>query len=126
MTGYLLVFIGGGAGALSRHLSIQFWNALIPAQFAFGTLFVNCAGSLCAGFLSSVLGAALPDATARLLVMTGFLGGYTTFSTYALETARYFLNGDMKRAAVNILCNNVLTLLCVVFGMMLHRALMAK
>ncbi|MDR2601711.1 MAG: fluoride efflux transporter CrcB [Spirochaetaceae bacterium] len=118
---YLAVIAGGGIGALFRHLSIQFFNSIIPEKYAFGTLFVNCAGSLCMGFLTALFAFFAPDAKLKLFLTTGFLGGYTTFSTYSLETARYILAGNIKQAALNILANNILCILFVLSGMFIFK-----
>jgi CrcB protein len=112
---YLCVFIGGGAGSLLRFISTRFINHFFDAKYSAGTLFVNCLGALLIGFLANKL---VPfDAKWRLFFITGFLGGYTTFSTYALETVRYFTDGNFKQGIINILLNNVLSLLLVLLGM---------
>ncbi|AEF81028.1 fluoride efflux transporter CrcB [Leadbettera azotonutricia] len=112
---YLCVFIGGGAGSLLRFISIQFVNQFFDSKYSTGTLFVNCFGAFVVGFLVNKL---VPfDVKWRLFFITGFLGGYTTFSTYALETVRYFTDGNLKQGIINILLNNVLSLLFVLLGM---------
>jgi CrcB protein len=122
---YLCVIAGGGIGALLRYLSIQLFNA-VTLKYALGTLFVNCAGAVVIGFLTHVFAAYAPDPKWRLFLVTGFLGGYTTFSTYSLETVQYFIDGNIKLAAANIVLNNVLCLLFVLLGMTLSKALIAK
>jgi CrcB protein len=123
---YLFVLIGGGTGALLRYLSTQFFNTFVPAKYPFGTLFVNCLGALVIGFLTNVFDGAVLDAKWKPLLITGFLGGYTTFSTYSLETARYFLDGNAKAAVLNIVLNNGLCLVFVLLGMMLYKTLTQK
>ena len=120
---YVLVMIGGGAGALLRYVSMQCADAFIKTPFALGTLLVNCVGALLAGFLINFFNAFDIDAKWRWLVMTGFLGGYTTFSAYSLETARYFMDGNLKYALANIALNNVLCLLLVLAGMWLNKVI---
>jgi CrcB protein len=58
-----------------------------------------------------------------LFVITGFLGGYTTFSAYSLETAQYCINGNIKLALLNMALHNGLSILCVFLGMGAHRLL---
>ncbi|MDR1468923.1 MAG: fluoride efflux transporter CrcB [Spirochaetaceae bacterium] len=124
---YLFVLIGGGIGALMRHLSTQFFNAFVPVKYPLGTLFVNCLGALLIGFLINAFDETRAmDTTGKPLLITGFLGGYTTFSTYSLETARYFLDGNPKLAVLNIVLHNGLCLVFVLLGMALHRALAQK
>jgi CrcB protein len=124
---YILIIAGGGIGALLRYLSIQLFGA-IPLKYALGTLFVNCAGALLIGFFTSIFTAfsLSLDPKWKLFIMTGFLGGYTTFSTYSLETVQYFINGDIKQAVANIVLNNGLCLLFVLLGMAIGKALTAN
>jgi CrcB protein len=123
---YLLVIIGGGAGALARYVSSLFVDLLSNGGFPLGTLFVNGAGAAAIGFLAALFDMFSGLSRWRLLLITGFLGGYTTFSTYALETARYFLDGNIKRALINIALHNGLCVLLVLGGMGLGKALFAK
>ncbi|MDR2211415.1 MAG: fluoride efflux transporter CrcB [Spirochaetaceae bacterium] len=125
---YLYVMIGGGAGALLRYFSNRFINSLFTdITFPPGTLFVNCLGALLIGFAINIF-ELFPAASGKwkLFITTGFLGGYTTFSTYALETAQYFINGNIKRALTNILLNNVLCIVFVLSGMWLSKILFTK
>jgi CrcB protein len=57
----------------------------------------------------------------KLFLTAGFLGGYTTFSAYTLETAQFFLDGNIKHALANILLNNILCLFFLLLGMWLNR-----
>jgi CrcB protein len=123
---YLLVVIGGGTGALLRYLSTQFVNSIFKTQFSFGTVFVNCVGALLIGFLINFFDLNLLSTKWKLLLITGFLGGYTTFSAYSLETVQYFLNGNVKFAVINILTNNVLCILLVLLGLWIHNLVFSK
>jgi CrcB protein len=123
---YLYIIIGGGIGALLRYFSTQFINWSVNAQFPSGTLFVNCVGALLIGFLAAVFDLFSINTKWKLLITTGFLGGYTTFSTYSLETAQFFMNGNIRHALMNIVLNNVLCIVFVVLGMWLNKMLFAK
>ena len=125
---YVYVALGGGAGALMRYLASRAVNLLFsPALFIPGTLAVNCAGALFIGFLSGLFDGAAGAAgtaayqTLRPLLITGFLGGLTTFSAFSLETARFIQQGNIAAALVNVVLNNILCLLCVFAGMGLFR-----
>ncbi|MDR2397530.1 MAG: fluoride efflux transporter CrcB [Spirochaetaceae bacterium] len=124
MRTYLAVLIGGGLGAAARYGLTQGLNALWTRPFPLGTFCVNALGSLLIGFLFQIFEAHKITAEVRLLIITGFLGGYTTFSSYALETFRLFtLGGAVKQALLNILVNNLAALVLVALGMGLGRAL---
>ncbi|AZB42128.1 CrcB family protein [Bacillus sp. FJAT-42376] len=81
MISYFYIAIGGFLGAISRYAVSQKWNG--PA-LPYGTLFVNLAGAFLIGCLAGVT----PSETVYLLAATGFLGGFTTFSTMNLELAK--------------------------------------
>ncbi|MDR2445443.1 MAG: fluoride efflux transporter CrcB [Spirochaetaceae bacterium] len=121
---YLFVVLGGGIGALLRYLSVEFIKRIFDTPFPVGTFAVNIIGSLLIGFLFTAFETRLLPDQFRLFAITGFLGGYTTFSAYSLETTRYLLNGDTRLALANVLLSN---LLCVSFtfaGMKLAKMLM--
>ena len=80
----LLVGLGGAAGSISRHLVSTAATAALGGGFPWGTLAVNTVGSMAIGLLASL---GLRD-SARLLLVTGLLGGFTTFSAFSLETAQ--------------------------------------
>jgi len=114
---YACVAIGGMLGSIARYLA----SLLIPAAFGFpwATLFVNVTGSFIIGFYSTLTG---PDGRLfantrqRQFVMTGFCGGYTTFSAFSLETFRLLHAGMTKTAFSNITVSVVTWLLAAWLG----------
>ncbi|MDR2097589.1 MAG: fluoride efflux transporter CrcB [Spirochaetaceae bacterium] len=120
---YLFIAFGGGIGALFRYLSSEFIKKILDTPFPAGTFTVNAAGSLLIGFLFTVFETfSLPEEY-RLFAITGFLGGYTTFSSYSLETAQHLLNGNAKLALANILLSNLVCIAFAIAGMKLARTL---
>ncbi|MDY4474465.1 fluoride efflux transporter CrcB [Mitsuokella sp.] len=124
-----LVFVGGGLGAVCRYLSTTSIGAVFGSSFPFGTLFVNTLGSLLMGFIMGILlliaertGALLSEPM-RLLLTVGFLGGFTTFSSFSLETVTLLHGGSVVLAVLNVLANVVLSLAMAAAGLMLARLL---
>lgn len=100
---FLLVAIGGVLGANARYVVSQWAAARWGAAFPYGTLAINATGSLLLGLVLALDAARLgnnPDV--RLLVTTGFLGAYTTFSTFAFETVALGRQRDHWPAVANI------------------------
>ncbi|MFT5232199.1 MAG: CrcB protein [Candidatus Krumholzibacteriia bacterium] len=122
MQSLLLVGLAGGLGAMARFgvaiLAERYWGA----EFAFGTLIVNVTGCFALGFLLELeRGTEIVSYPVRLLVAVGFLGAFTTFSTFGYETLRFLQSGATQTAALNILANLVLGLVAVWFGFLIAR-----
>jgi fluoride exporter len=121
---FIAISLGALVGANARYVISRYAARILGPVFPYGTLVINVAGSLIVGFFiiwSSER--ALVDPRWRLLVVIGFCGGFTTFSSYAFETMAYFEQGQWLLMTTNILTNNLLCLLAVVAGMALARVL---
>ncbi|MEW6548734.1 MAG: fluoride efflux transporter CrcB [Spirochaetota bacterium] len=119
MSRLISIFLGGGLGAVSRFLVTQIVAARIPGVFPMGTLAVNATGSFAMGFIvHSLQSFGLPEQY-RSLFAVGFIGAYTTFSTYALETVQLVSKKAYGSAAMNFLLNNLLSLGAILAGMWL-------
>lgn len=111
----LSVAAGGAAGALLRYGAILFFQRFGAVQFPFAILTVNVIGSFLFGLLWSVMeDRDLVSDNVRLLVLTGFLGSFTTFSTFAFDSAAFVKSGSWGLFALNVILNNALAL-CAVF-----------
>ncbi|MDR2393898.1 MAG: fluoride efflux transporter CrcB [Treponema sp.] len=119
----MAVIIGGGIGAAARYGSNQLVLSLWRGPFPLGTLCVNALGSLLIGFLFQIFESQKVPGELRLFFITGFLGGYTTFSSYAVETLRLFSAGQLKQALLNVLTNNLGAMVLVAMGMWLSKTL---
>ena len=124
MNRFLLIAAGAALGANARYL-VGLWAAdRFGASFPYGTLIANVTGCLVLGFLVT-LGTGrigLPP-EARLLLAVGFLGSYTTFSSFAVETFTLAQNGSLGRSLVNLFANNLIGLSAAWVGVILARLL---
>jgi len=118
-----LVMVGGSLGALARYGVSLLAAVLFGSRFPFGTLIVNLAGCFLIGlsFALADRGVNIMNPSVRLLFMTGFLGGLTTFSTFALETVNALRAGTYLVAAANFLSNNIVGAALVFLGMWVGR-----
>jgi CrcB protein len=124
MRDFLIISIGAIFGANARYLvsrsAARIWGPVFP----YGTLIIHVAGSFIVGlFLAWTTERVLVDPKWRLLVVVGFCGGLTTFSSYAYETVAYFEQGQWWLMTANILTNNVLSLAAALAGMGLAKVL---
>ncbi len=123
MPAVLAVAVAGAAGALARW-GLATWTGHRLPGFPWGTLLVNVSGSFAIGLLFIVLTERTGvSATTRLALTTGFLGAYTTFSTFSLETMRLVEDGAYGQAGLNILASLGLGLIGVWLGTALGRAI---
>ena len=125
MINILLIFFGSGLGAICRYGVSHLIHALLGRQFPYGTLVVNASGSFVMGLLfvlilERFIGLA-PQLRAFLLI--GFLGGYTTFSSFSMETLTLFENGAWIAASLNILLNVMLCISLAWLGVLGARSL---
>jgi len=120
---YLLIGLGGFLGANARFIVGRWTNQLFGPVFPWGTFFVNVTGCFALGFLLPLLQAGLFSQSRQMnyLVCIGFIGAYTTFSTFEFETHALFNEGSWLPALFNIFASLLAGLLAVHFGVGLAR-----
>ena len=126
MQALLLVFLGAGVGGSLRHGINLITLRHTVGDFPYGTLVINVVGSFLMGVMAAWLSTKAGHAAAqplRLFLMTGVLGGFTTFSAFSLETVSMWERGEVGAAAAYVLASLVLSLLGLVAGMALVRSL---
>jgi CrcB protein len=124
VTGYILVFIGGGLGSTLRYIVNMVSARLLGTAFPYHTFIINITGStvmgLIAGYLAFKGEASQPW---RLFLMTGILGGYTTFSAFSLDTAMLYEKGEIGLAVLYVVGSVVLSIAGLFAGLALVRHL---
>lgn len=126
MNNYLLVFAGGGIGSVLRLGVYRLARLWLPAGFPWGTLAVNVLGGLLAGLLTGWLLSRSVGASEApsLFLMTGVLGGFTTFSAFGVDAVLLFERGDYWTAALYVLGSVALAIVAVIAGIGAARALL--
>src|SRR5258708_11331475 len=121
---YLLVFIGGGLGSTLRHVINVVSARVLGTAFPYHTFIINITGwtvmGLIAGYLASKGEASQPW---RLFLMTGILGGYTTFFAFSLDTPLLYERGELGLSALYVLGSVVLSIAGLFRGLALGRSL---
>jgi CrcB protein len=114
---YAAIAVGGAIGAMARYAVATGCGWLFGAGFPYGTFIINITGSFFLGWFSTVAVSRgqMSDAT-RLAIATGFVGAYTTFSTYMFESQALFRDGATAKALVNVIGSVIVGLAAVWVG----------
>jgi CrcB protein len=119
MLSYVWVAIGSAAGGMARYACTGLATRYFGETFPWGTLIINVSGSLAIGFLATLAapdGRPLLSHDARLLVLIGVCGGFTTFSTFSIDTLNLARNGEWLWAGANVVGSLALCLVAVWLG----------
>lgn len=120
----LAIAAGGAIGSVLRYLTAIQINRLLGTAFPYGVLVVNVTGCLLVGFLGTLLIERFDVSPLwRLTILVGFLGGYTTMSTFSLDTFNLFEQGEHTMAILNWVGSMILSLLATILGVYLGRNL---
>ncbi|MDH4028340.1 MAG: fluoride efflux transporter CrcB [Nitrospirota bacterium] len=121
MTKYIILAAGGAIGTLLRYSLSGLTHKALNSTFPWGTLSVNLAGSFIIGLLWGLFELGNLSPNARNFIFIGILGGFTTFSSFALENMNLFRDGEIRLAISNILASNILGLALVFAGFFLSK-----
>ena len=112
-----LIALAGGLGTLARYWLSGFVQQNAGANFPWGTFAVNMIGSFLFGVVWAMAEERLVISTdTRVIILSGFMGAFTTFSTFAFETGEFLRDGQWWLALGNLLAQNVLGIVCVFLG----------
>lgn len=120
MMNTLLIFLGAGIGGITRYWVFNGIYFFLAKNFPYGTLAVNVSGCFLMGLLFVILQERFTNIAPQLcsFLLIGILGGYTTFSSFSIETFSLFERGDWLGAVLNILLTNLLCIIAVWLGVM--------
>jgi CrcB protein len=123
MQAFLLVGAGGALGAMARFGAGQIIGRIWPMSFPLGTLLINVIGSLAMGLFVGLMARWLPawQSDARLFIAVGILGGFTTFSSFSLDTIVLIERGEVVAAGAYVLLSVVLCLIGLYLGLLVTR-----
>jgi CrcB protein len=124
MMTYIVVFLGGGIGAVVRFVVATWIGQRWGRSFPVGTFVINVSGSFLIGFLMTVMAELfIENPQWRLFLVVGGLGGYTTFSTFQYETGQLVFDGEIAYAALNIILSVTAGFIALKLGDMIGKIL---
>ena len=124
MDNFLIISLGAILGANARYWLGGWAAQRFGPAFPYGTMIINVSGSLVLGFfMTMITGRFVVDPRWRLLVAVGFLGAYTTFSTYTYESMNMILSGQIWTGFLNLFGSSILGAIAVTAGILLGRAI---
>lgn len=123
----LMVALGGALGAMSRYGLTTAVGRIMGTAFPYGTLVVNCTGSFIIGFVMQVcLNTTHISPTFQTALTIGFLGAFTTFSTFSYETVVLFKDGNWSHGVMNVVIHIAVSIGMVILGMLAARLVIAR
>jgi CrcB protein len=125
MSNLLWLVLGGSVGTLLRYSTYKLTEKYITLNLAWATVIVNMTGSLIIGFLWGFLDFEKLSTPTKNFLFVGILGSFTTFSAFTLDSLKYFKDGNVQQALINIFLQNILGVAFVFIGYLIARQLKA-
>jgi CrcB protein len=126
MKNAIAIALGGSAGALSRYYLSKLITENTGSILPYGTMIVNLIGCLLIGFFFGLFEKAIVPVELKSFITVGFIGAFTTFSTFALESINLLREGEIKLGLLNIGLSNFLGLVFVVLGIYIAGIIIQK